>query len=256
MRRLAIPLFALAVLLIGCDQEAMFQKMVPQEEAALAKGLVARLASKDFAAVEARLPNSLRTPEARGQLEQMASLLSPESPKSIRVVGSNSTSKTDATTYNLTFEYEYPDRWLIVNTALERRDGVITLDGIQVTPTPQSLETINRFTFDGKGVLQYVVFALAVVIPILVVYTLAVCARTKVPKRKRLWFLFIAVGVVQFKLNWTNGAWAVQPIAFSLLGSGFEKMGPVAPYVFTIAFPLGAIVFLVKRRAMLMRNDA
>ncbi|MCW5650054.1 MAG: hypothetical protein KIS62_09930 [Ramlibacter sp.] len=258
-RRFAIALAfasALALALAGCDQEAMLQRMVPQEEAALAKELVAKIAAKDFTAVDERLASNLRTPEARAQLEQLATLLPPERPKSIRVVGSHTMSKSETTTYDLTFEYEYPQRWLLVNTVLQKRNGKLTLEGIHLTPIAQSLETINRFTFDGKGIPHYLVFVFAIVIPAFVIYALIMCVRTKLPRRKWLWLLFVAFGVVQFKFDWTTGAWAVQPIAFLFLGGGFAKMGPVAPYIFTLAFPLGAIAFMVKRRSLLSANDA
>ena len=250
MRRPLIALLLLAALLVGCDQESMFEKLVPAEEAAVAKEIVARLSERDFAPVEAQLDPKLRTTDVHQKLEQVASLIPAEKPKSIRTVGANTMRMNSVATYNLTFEYEYRDKWLVVNTVLERRDGRLMLEGIHLTPTQQSLEAINRFSFEGKGLLHYAVFALAIGIPVLVLYALVACVRTRIPKRKWLWLLFVAVGVVQFRFNWNTGAWEVQPLAFSLLGAGFAKMGPVAPWVFTLAFPLGAILFLVKRRSI------
>ncbi|MCZ8233722.1 MAG: hypothetical protein O9335_01060 [Inhella sp.] len=250
MRRF-IVLSLLALLLTGCSQEALFERFVPQEESALAKELIAKMAAKDFAAVESRLAGPLKTPDLREKLEQMSSLLPPEPPKSVKTVGANTSTSSAATTYNLTYEYEYPDRWIIATTVLERRDGQLILEGIHFMPSSQSLAATNAFTFKGKGIAHYTVFALAIAIPLFIVYALFVCARTKLPKRKWLWLLFVAAGVVQFQFDWTSGAWGVQPISFALLGAGFAKAGPVAPYVFTLAFPLGAIVFLLKRRSML-----
>lgn len=255
MRRY-IVFVLLALLLAGCDQGAMFEKFVPKEESALARDLIAKLAAKDFAAVESRLDSKLRTSDVREKLEQMARALPAGEPKSVRTVGTNTSASGAATTYNLTYEYEYPEGWVVANAVLERRDGQVTLQGIHFLPAKQSLATTNRFTFEGKGIAHYVVFALAVAIPLFIVYALVVCARTKFPKRKWLWLLFIAVGVVQFQFNWTNGAWGIQPISFALLGAGFTQTGPVAPYIFTLAFPLGAILFLVKRRSLLKSNDA
>lgn len=253
MRRY-IVVALLAVLLAGCDQEAMFEKFVPKEESTLARELIAKLAAKDFAAVESRLDSSLRTPDVREKLEQIARALPAEEPKSVRTVGINTNTSGAATTYNLTYEYEYPEGWVVANAVLERRDGQVTLQGIHFLPAKQSLAATNRFTFEGKGITHYVVFALAIAIPVFIVYALVVCARAKLPKRKWLWLLFVAVGLVQFQFNWTNGAWGVQPISFALLGAGFTQSGPAAPYIFTLAFPLGAIVFLLKRRSLLNSN--
>jgi hypothetical protein len=211
---------------------------------------VAKLAERNFAAVEARVGDSLRTPDLRRKLEQVASLIPAETPKSIRTIGANTMSMNSVVTYTLVFEYEYPAGWLVVNTVFEERGGKTTLEGIHLTPLTQSLETQNAFTLEGKTPLHYAVFALAIAIPLFIVYALVVCARTKIPRRKWLWLLFVAVGMVQFHFNWTTGAWDVQPVAVSLLGAGFVKMGPVAPWVFTLTFPVGAFVFLARRRAL------
>lgn len=255
MRRALIALLLLAAPLAGCDQEAMFEKLVPAEEAAVAKEMVAKLAARDFVSVEAQLDPTLRTPDVRQKLEQVANLLPTEKPRSIRTVGAHSTRMSAASTYNLTFEYDFGDKWLVVNTVLERRDDRLALQGIHLTPMQQSLEAINRFSFEGKGIFHYLVFALAIGIPAFVLYALVACARTRIAKRKWLWLMFVAVGVVQFHFNWSTGAWEVQPFAVSLLGAGFAKMGPVAPWVFTLAFPLGAILFLVRRRSLQGRHD-
>jgi uncharacterized membrane protein YfbV (UPF0208 family) len=245
-------IFALLILLIsGCSQEALLEKFIPKEESALAKELIAKLAIKDFTAVESRLDAKLRTPDIREKLNQMQQVLPPGEPKSVRTVGSQTHQFDAVTTYKLTYEYEYPDGWVLASTVLERRDGQITLQGIHFLPAKQSLAVTNRFTFEGKGRAHYIVFALAIVIPLFVIYALVLCARTNIHKRKWLWFLFIAVGLIQFQFEWTSGAWSIQPISFTLLSAAFVKAGPMAPYIFTLPLPLGAILFLVKK----MRSD-
>jgi len=255
--RLLLPLIlALVAQLTACDQEAMFDKFVPKEEAALAKRAIAQLAARDYASVEAQLNATLRTPDVRSKLEEMAKQLPSGEPKSIRTVGAHTHTTNSVIRYDLTFEYEYADAWLVANAVLERRDGQVTFQGLHFTPRTHSLLSENEFSFHGKGLLHYVVFALAIAVPLFIIYALVVCARTKMAKRKWLWLLFIAIGLVQFQFNWTTGAWAVQPLSFALLGAGFAKSGPVAPYIFTVAIPLGAILFLARRRTFLPPDDA
>jgi hypothetical protein len=69
-------------------------------------------------------------------------------------------------------------------------------------------------------------------------------------KRKWLWLIFIALGLFQFHLNWTTGAWNLQPLSFLLLGAGFTKAAPAAPLILSVAFPLGAILFLARRKSI------
>jgi hypothetical protein len=161
-----------------------------------------------------------------------------------------------ATVYNLTFEYQYESSWLIVNTLLTRQDGKVKLFGIHFTSSTQSLEEANALTLAGKSIWHYVIFALTIAIPLFVIYALVVCIRTRMLKRKWLWLLFVAIGLMQFQFNWTTGAWGIQPIAFTLLGSGFYKTGPAAPWIFILSFPLGAVVFLLKRRSFKPQDNA
>lgn len=244
-------LLGLLVLLAGCDQQAMFEKFVPKEEAVIAKQLLSQLAVKDYAAIEQQLDSSIRTPSVRSALEQMAAQFPHGEPKRVNVVGSNTSTVNGLTTYNLTFEHEYPGAWLLANVALQRRDSQVSVLGLQVSPMKQSLKELNRFTFEGKHPIHFIVFALAIAIPIFIVYALVLCFKTPIPKRKWLWLLFVAFGFVQVSLNWTDGAYAVQPISFALLGAGFFRAGPYAPIVLNIAAPIGAIVFLTKRRSLL-----
>lgn len=250
-----LRLIGLLVLLVGCDQQAMIEKFTPKEESAFAKQLLSQLAAKDYAAVEKQLDPRLQGPASHAALEQITTFFPSEQPKSIGVVGAHTSTVNGVTSYNLTFEYEYPNVWLLNNVVLERRDGQLVLIGLHANPMKQSLKETNRFTFEGKGLIHYLVFSLAIVIPLFTIYALVRCFKTPIKKRKWLWLLFVALGVVQCSLNWTDGSFNIQPISVALLGSGVFWAGPYGPVIFDVAFPLGAIVFLFRRRS-LMTQDA
>ncbi len=244
----------LLVLLTGCDQQTMFEKFVPKEEAVIAKRVLSQLAAKDYADIEKQLDPSIQSPTVHGALEQMAAAFPAEEPKAISTVGSNTSTVNALTTYNLTFEHEYSDVWLLTNVILQRRGDQVTVLGLHVLPAKQSLKAVNRFTFEGKSPIHYIVFALAIAVPLFIVYVLVLCVRTPIAKRKWLWLLFVAVGFVQLSLNWTDGSYGIQPISFALLGAGFFRAGPFAPFVFNVAIPVGAIAFLAKRRSLVAQS--
>ena len=243
-------LLGLLALLAGCDQQAMFEKFIPKEESAIAKKVLFQLATKDYGAVQKQLDPSVKNTSVQAALEQMAAMFPPEEPKSINTVGANISTTNDVATYDLTFEHEYSNAWLLTNVVLQRRDDQLTVLGLHVYPMKQSLKELNRFTFTDKGILHYIVFGLAITIPLFIVFTLVLCFRTPIAKRKWLWLVFVALGFVQLSINWTDGSYGIQPISFALLGAGFFSAGPYAPIILNIAFPLGAVVFLYKRRSL------
>lgn len=247
-------LLSLLVLLAGCDQQAMFEKFIPKEEAAIAKRVLSELAAKDYASIEKQLDPSVQTSSVRSALEQMAAMFPAEEPKSVSTVGSNTSTVKGITTYNLTFEHQYSSVWLLTNVVLQRRDGHVMVLGLHANPIQQSLEEVNRFTFEGKSPVHYIVFALVVAVPLFVIYALVLCFRTPIARRKWLWLLFVALGFVRFSLNWTDGAYGIQPISFALLGAGFFRAGPYAPFIFNVAIPVGAIVFLARRRSLVAQS--
>ena len=138
----------------------------------------------------------------------------------------------------MTYEYEYEKTWMLASVVLHRKAGQLLIEGFHVNLIPKSQKALNAFNLSEKGPLHFAFLGLAVVIPLFVVTTLVVCYRTTIAKRKWLWYLFVALGLVQFSLNWTTGAWNIQPISFLLLGAGFTQAGPYAPLVLTFALPV------------------
>jgi len=218
--------------------------------------LIANLSARDYAAVEAKVDKSLQSPEIRGKLEEIAELVPAEAPKSTRIIGAITNKINGVTDYSLTFEYEYKDLWLVTNVSMRSSNGAVSVTGIHVTPHKQSLETENAFSFSGKTWLHYVVLGLAVAVPLFIIYVIVICARTRFAKRKWLRLLFVAVGIFQVQLNWTTGAWNIQPLYFMLLGAGFTKAAPAAPLILSVAFPLGAVLFFLKRRSLKPADSA
>jgi hypothetical protein len=253
--RALVPLLMVAALATGCDQQALLERFIPQEEAEFARQLLARLAAEDYESIEAQLDPRIRTPSARSTLEQMAALFPAEDPTAINTVGANTSIVDDVATYNLTFEHEYSESWLLAHVVLQKREGQLTILGLNVIPQDQPLQELNRFTFAGKSVLHYAVFALAIAIPAFIVYALVLCIRTPIAKRKWLWVIFVALGIVQLSLNWTDGSYVIQPLSFSILGAGFVRAGFYGPVILSVALPIGAIVFLARRRHLLAQNQ-
>lgn len=249
-------ILSVALLLAACDQEAEFQKWIPKAEAEEGKQILAQLAARRFDLLEERLDPILREPDAQRKLGELAALIPAGQPKNIAVIGSNTIKRDTDIDYNLTYEYEYDSGWVIEYAFLQRKAGKLLLSGLQIIPQAQSQKAINTFSFAGKGPLHYIIFAFACLIPILIVATLVLCARAKRLQKKWLWMLFIAVGLVQFSLNWTTGQLNIQPFSFQLLGAGFFSSGPYAPLVLTIALPIGALVFLARRHALQPPSDA
>jgi len=245
-----LPALALALALCGCDVRSWYESLLPKEEIAYAKGIIAKLRARDYAAVEAPFDPTYRDAQFREKLEQIAAFFPEPEPTDIGVVGSHvfTNANTSVTTYDLTFQYEYPKQWVLVNVVLERRSDALIVKGLHAQPLSDSLQHVNRFTLQDKGASRYLALAYAILVPIFIVVTLVACIRTKVPRRKWLWLIFILLGFGKFTMNWTTGETGVQLVSVQLLGAGVFWSGPYGPMLLSASIPVGAALFWLRRK--------
>ncbi|HEY5238832.1 MAG TPA: hypothetical protein VIJ62_10670 [Rhizomicrobium sp.] len=243
----------LTVALAGCNAQDLFNKFVSKEEAPIARRYMEDIRTGNFAPVEDKFDPVYKTPALRPSLEKMASLFPKETPKSIKIIGTQTGGLSDFTTYNLTFEYEFPHGWTVGNILLKKTGSNLQIEGGQVIPLKDSMEHHFAFTFEGKGAVHYIFLILAILLPVFCLVTAIVCYRTPIPRRKWLWLIFTLLGFVSFNLNWTTGAVSYQLISFAFLGAAYTQQF-YGPIIIQIAFPFGAIMFWMRRREWIAKS--
>ncbi|HEX3808431.1 MAG TPA: hypothetical protein VHW02_01930 [Rhizomicrobium sp.] len=248
MRKIFAIWVALAAMaLSGCDPQQWLNSFIPKEQAAIGQRYLEDIRTRNFLPVEQRVDPTYKTPAMRATLEKMASIFPQEKPKSIKVVGSQTVTSPTQKTYNLTYEYEFPHGWTLAHIYFRAKGNDIQIERMDVFPLKASLEQINTFTLANKTPLQYLILALAILFPIFTIGTAIACLFTPIPKRKWLWIVFVLLGFVSITLNWTTGAIGWNLISFTLFGAAYTQQlyGPVT---IQIAFPVGAILFWVRRK--------
>lgn len=240
---IAIALVGLA----GCSQEEMLQKFSSPQDQAAAKNYIDHLRARNFDEIEKTLDPSIRTPDMRDRLVQMAEAMPTREPDSIKVVGAQRFSTADATTISTAFEYNFGDKWVLAHVTVGDRQGTKTIVGFNITPMAQSLEAQNRFTLAGKSAVQYSVLVAAIAAVLVTFYSLVVCIKTKLSERKWLWVIFILVGFGKLAVNWTTGEWGFVLLAVQLFSA--SAVAPLyGPWTIAVSVPVGAIAFLFYKR--------
>lgn len=240
--------------LTACDQGSIMKKMTSPEDEATAKHYIELLRQSNFELIENELDPSIKSPDIRETLIKMANLIPAANLESVKVVGSHVLHGPGSRSANITFEYQFPGKWLLINVATQKKNEISTIVGFNVNPIPDSLEHINRFTLTGKGLIHYTALILIILIPLFALYALVLCIRTKPMKRKWLWVIFILLGIGKFGINWTTGQYFVAPLSIQLFGvSAFAPM--YGPWTLSISLPLGAIVFLIMRKRLQRPNE-
>lgn len=238
---------------ISCSYSGS-ESSVPPEEVEFAKNYLAQLRYRNFDEVEKYLNPQLKTPDISRNLEKLAGYFPSEEPLAIELISSSSFTNDDLRGTILTFQYQFSDTWLVAHFVMGKRNGKILVHTVHVEQKSDSLEKINAFKLSGKSVTHYLFLALTIIVPLFILYTLILCARTPIEKAKWLWVVCILFGVAGITLNWTTGEMDGQILSIHLMGAGAIISNKYAPWFITVSFPLGAVLFLVRRKRVTSRT--
>jgi hypothetical protein len=250
--RLLLTSVSFLIVLAGCSQETLLKKFADPGDEATAKQYIDHLRNGRFDEIEKDADGSIKGQNLHAVLMRMADMLPDREPDSVKLVGTHTMHDPNGVTKNLTLEYDFSGKWFLINVATYEKAGRATIVGFNVYPQPAPLAQQHRFGLQGKTGLQYVVLALAAVLPLLTLYALVLCVRTRMSGRKWPWVLLILVGVGKLAVNWTTGEWNVAPLSIQLFSaSAFAPM--YGPWVVAVSLPLGALIFLLRRRSLAAR---
>jgi len=232
----------------GYDRASLLKKNMPPEDEALARDCVDLLLHDRFDEIEARLDPRIRNAEIKAKLAEMSSFF-PSKPISVKTVEAGVVRRRDSSTTNITLEYQFQRSWLLAHVVIRTEAGVKTIAGFRITPTAESFEMMNEFTFDDKGFSQYAGLLLALSVTALTLYAFVLCVRMKFGKKKWVWLVAILVGVCRVTVNWTTGEWLFTPLALRL-PPVTASCSAYGPWMLQIFSPVGAIAFLRLRKGL------
>jgi hypothetical protein len=232
-----------AVALASCSQ----LKPDPKDDAA-AQAVVAEIQAGDFAAVEARAAPEMKTPDAGVALQKVRDYLPKTKPRSVKTVGVSITQIAGGpTNTSLTQEYDFGGSVALIQTNLTRPAGSETrlVRGFNVQLATHKELAANDLTLIGKPALSYLLLALTIASPVLMLLALLKVLRTKGLKRKWLWGIVAFLGLFSFQTNWTTGMLSVNWLTFQIIGAGVTSGASLfSPWILTFTLPVGALLIL------------
>ena len=249
MRFISLLSIAFCTLLVGCERDIARKIVSSPEDELIVSSYVDLLRQGQYEQIESNLDSSLVDSNIRDTLGKMAALFPAENPQSIKLVGLDVSHGQENPTRNITLEYQFPSKWLLVNIAIERKGDVSKVVGFHVNLIPDSLENLNKFTLVRKSGIQYLILTSAVCSLLFSFYVLTLCVQTNVGRTKWLWILFVLTGVGQLAVNWTTGQWTFTLLSIQLpCCRAFAS--PYGPWTVVATLPVGAILFLNHRWKM------
>ena len=248
-------LLTLSLLFTSCfDHKANLQKFIPKDDDTFARRFIEVVSNGDYVTAQQMLDTSGGGENAAKELRALHEFILHGKALSIDPIGCNIVNMKGDTRTNISYQIHFPDSWAVGNVYVGRKSGVSCILGSHFQQVPDSLEVLNRFTLHGKSPIHYAVLAACIAIPAFILYTLVVCIRSCI-LRKWLWTVFILFGIFQLSFDWTSGRIDIQPISILLFGETVIRASPYSAWVLSCGVPLGAIIFLSRRRKLIVLDD-
>ena len=202
-----------------------------------------------LAEAQARFDPRFSRPQLAQTLAGLARVIPRRPPSSVRLLGSNSLETHLGQAYLATYEYGYPDRFLIVRTGIFRPpSGPPMVTTFYIDVAPMTAVRANALTLANKPLRQYGFLALAAASPLVIVIALISLARSLRVRRKGLWMMGMIIGVGALTMNWTTGAVGLRPLFVDPFGLWvLHADTPAAPWMITVSLPIVALVYLLLR---------
>lgn len=282
MRKTILILLTIIVIIeiLAYNKQILLEMWTSKEVVEFAKKYLALFQKRDFDTIEKNIDYYLKDSQLRAKLEQIAMLFPKENPieitlEEVEVVWS--TNKKDQQT-ELIFLYKFSEKLLLARIILQKDNDKFIVNGIDVRaqlhvqPLSGLFKNINRLTFYGKSINHYLIFGLAILLPLVVVVALIVCIKTSMLNRKWLWIIFILLFFAHITIDWTTGDVMVtfigvswldmgllinfdNSIIFSLFGTEFcWDDGFYTLIHISVSVPLGALIFLWRHQKWLVQS--
>jgi len=222
------------------------ERMASDTDKQRAVELIEKMRHRETDGLVPRFAPSIATPEMPQILEQMARSMPAGEPRSRTLVGAYVNFFNGVRTSNLTYQYDFGDRWFLVNCAYTESGADQGIVGMRILPIPTPLKARPDFSLRAKSPVQYGTLTAALVALSLTLVALVSCVLDRTLTRKWLWILFILVGFAQVSVDWTTGAWQFRQLSILLFSAG-AVFQPYGSWVVSAAVPIGALVYLARR---------
>jgi hypothetical protein len=257
------PFLVLAALMFllptGCDQRALIKQFTPEAEDGLARRFIAKVVDSNLDEAMSMLADTQQNAAGRKGLDEIAGLFRGGKIETIETVGALTNfayrSGKKYRSAQLTYQLRLTTGWYIGTMVVTDGETGTKITGARFNPAADSLENLNRFALSGKSPVHYLFLAAVIAVPLFCLTTLVICLRSPM-KRKWLWAVFVSLGFLAFRLDWTTGQFDAMFLSFHLFGASVLKSGPYAPWILQFGIPVGAFIFLIKRARLVAERKS
>ena len=243
MRFLLLSL--LLALIAGCTPNKLEKTVLTDQERSLIRGGIDDVARGDADALARKMPPGVAA-KVPGAMPAMRHALPPP-PLEVSVSNANWTSDGTTRKAHAVYQIRGNGSWALVEASTIATGGRTQLESLYITPTASDPQQLNSFSLSNAGLGGSAMIAAMLAVIGVTTAALVKIWRSGLFRRRWLWTIGALVGIGVFKLDWTSGAWNIQPFYIQLLSVGAVKQPVYAPWVLSVSIPIVAIIALLKQ---------
>jgi hypothetical protein len=215
-----------------------------------AADFLTELSTGQFGAAKARLDPKLRV-TADVALPRIKDTLPAAKP---RLIDSGSTlfksfvDGSETAKSEFTFVMEADGKHTIAKVATQRDDKGILVTDIGITELNAPPEQLAKFSLADKPPGHFVFLAAMAACVGIILAALVALVRAKGTRRRWLWALAIVFTIGKVSMNWVTGELSFTTNSLALFGIAAVQPNPALPIEMSFGLPVGALMFLWRRR--------
>jgi hypothetical protein len=253
MNSLKILLSSFLLIISGCTFNPFFQDNLPKKDKLFAENYIDVLQSNDIDMARSFFSDELSNSNTEW-LDTIVGKINQEKVKNKKLVYQKIISKNNPYRATLSYELDNSNNWLLIELTIDKINDNYKITGLYYYPMSGTFEDLTTFKIISKPFTHYLMLIISTFVLILIVYALIVCVRAPI-KKKWLWIIFILIGISKISFVWSYGTFDFQLISFQLLGVGVMKYHPYGSWILSTSIPLGAIVFIFKRKILTVPHN-
>jgi hypothetical protein len=245
----------------SCDSEEFIANNLPAEYDIFARDYINIIKSKDFDSAYTLLTDTLKKTSSPEEFQPISEYLigfdSTLTPirfniSTTTLLYSSDNKEFKETYIDIDYKADLKVGWVYINILIEDSSNTYKVSNFYVNHISQSIEELNSLSTTNANIFNYLSLLLSILFPLFIIYTLVYLFKSDFEK-KWLWFIFIFLGLGKFGFYWGTYEFSYDFFSFMILGAGVSKPNLLSPYIFTLSFPLGAIIFHIKRNKIFDR---
>lgn len=247
-----VLVFAVLLFLSGCGLPTTQAELKETAEAKQLMAIIGLLQAKDIAAAKSQMDPQLRSQAGiDNALGYLASLVPPGSPKSSSFGGWwVNLDSSNGRTSGITAELEFGGVWLQVLATFAGEPKSLLLTSYNIQTALPLADGTSPFTPQPNQPLRIINLLIALATTLTSLIAVVLCFRTPGLERKWLWAAASLLLICGFTADLSTGNIALNFIDFGGFDTRWYWLDPALGPILHVAIPVGAIVFLMKRRRL------